>query len=430
MRQTEALACQAYDYSKSRPFDVWKWSEAPEANKAVEHLYTELKVHSGNLVEKNRAKYRNTIKKVILDLYVAHLDDPNLFVSYSRDVADYAVGKRYKKLHIGYRPLVTVVDALQDLGYVHNKLGFFDRKRGIGKQSRMIATEKLILLIESAPVKRNAIVRVRDEIELRDENKKPIDYTETPQIKSWRKKIQAINQSLMAASVTLDLTQREREELFFKMGYFPDTTRKTLHRVFNNRSFRQGGRFYGHWVQGLPSEYRNRLRINGKEVVELDYSAFHPTILYLHAECELPLGDMYSIEGYDPSIRPFLKRSLLIAINANSVVGAAKAILTDDINRVFRFDYRQIREILEKLVKKHDRIARFIYSGMGIELQFMDSELAEEVMLKMMKQGIVALPVHDSFVCPEESESELHEAMLSTFRGTFGAEIGIDRKFG
>lgn len=53
-----------------------------------------------------------------------------------------------------------------------------------------------------------------------------------------------------------------------------------LHRVFNNSSFNDGGRFYGAQYQRLNSTERSRIMINGNPTMEIDYSSLHPNMLY------------------------------------------------------------------------------------------------------------------------------------------------------
>ena len=48
---------------------------------------------------------------------------------------------------------------------------------------------------------------------------------------------------------------------------------------------------------------------------------------------------------------------------------------------------------------------------MGNRLQFQDSQLAEQVMLRFMKNDIPILPVHDSFITIRGLYSELVEAL-------------------
>ena len=57
----------------------------------------------------------------------------------------------------------------------------------------------------------------------------------------------------------------------------------------------------------------------------------------------------------------------------------------------------------------------------GLHLQFLDSEIAERVMLELMPQGIVALPVHDSFLVRQDFLPQLTAAMLKAFEEVMGA---------
>ena len=57
----------------------------------------------------------------------------------------------------------------------------------------------------------------------------------------------------------------------------------------------------------------------------------------------------------------------------------------------------------------------------GASAHTLDSQIACGVMLRLMDQGIVALPVHDSFLVQREFESELITAMQAEFVAVMGA---------
>ena len=82
------------------------------------------------------------------------------------------------------RPMMRVVDSLVALGYIENHKGFLDRSRGIGFQSRMRATPKLIDLIQRHEVTPAMIEREDDDvIVLRDEDKTAIPFKDNEEIK-------------------------------------------------------------------------------------------------------------------------------------------------------------------------------------------------------------------------------------------------------
>lgn len=92
-----------------------------------------------------------------------------------------------------------------------------------------------------------------------------------------------------------------------------------LHSVFNNSSFKYGGRKYGSIIQELPNRshkvkitpLRKLLLINFNNVIEIDYKCLHPRILYnkyLNLPCP---SDVY--EGFHN--REMVKSSLLVMLN-------------------------------------------------------------------------------------------------------------------
>lgn len=64
------------------------------------------------------------------------------------------------------------------------------------------------------------------------------------------------------------------EVLIFRLNY------EYLHRVFNRKSFKKGGRAYGALHQNLPKHMRPNIHINGEKTTEIDYSAYHIRMLY------------------------------------------------------------------------------------------------------------------------------------------------------
>jgi hypothetical protein len=62
-------------------------------------------------------------------------------------------------------------------------------------------------------------------------------------------------------------------------------------------------------------------------------------------------------------------------------------------------------------------------TGIGIKLQRLDSDIAEQVMGTMMVQGFLVLPVHDSFVVWDNKIDLLRQAMQDAYVERMGAEI-------
>ena len=73
-----------------------------------------------------------------------------------------------------------------------------------------------------------------------------------------------------------------------------------------------------------------------------------------------------------------------------------------------------------------DTISWMFFTGAGLALQRLDSDIAEAVMGEMRRRGIVVLPVHDSFLAPASKAAEL-EAIMVDEAAKFGATVFCSR---
>ena len=73
---------------------------------------------------------------------------------------------------------------------------------------------------------------------------------------------------------------------------------------------------------------------------------------------------------------------------------------------------RAAAALIEALKAMHRPIAHAFHSDAGARLMTIDSDIASCVMTDLLNKGIVALPVHDSFLVPASQRSRLEEAML------------------
>jgi hypothetical protein len=203
---------------------------------------------------------------------------------------------------------------------------------------------------------------------------------------------------------------------------------KSLHRVFNE-SFKNGGRFYGSPHINLPRHMRGFIHINGEATVELDYDALHPTILYNLKGLEMVEDPYDIIPGSEP--RKIKKKVLLTALNAPSDKKAIRGIRKGLIDAGIRGDMLKdkfLKDLLDRTKKAHPHIESDIGSGKGKMLQNIDSTIANAILVELTKQKIPTLPVHDSFVVPEQYEDELKKQMVLQYKNILGFEPGVTKK--
>jgi hypothetical protein len=87
-------------------------------------------------------------------------------------------------------------------------------------------------------------------------------------------------------------------------------------------------------------------------------------------------------------------------------------------------------ELHNRLSKLHAPIAKHFNTGVGVELQCQDSEIAQEVMLRLMDKGEVCLPIHDSFIVRVQARALLYKTMQDVFQERFSQNPGIKPEFG
>ncbi len=100
----------------SRPIDVHRISDYPEVQRMISYLLSELK-DAGLIKGSPRDKVLRHLKVVVLDLYVAYMRDPLVYVGYPRGSDAYAQGTRLRKLYLGRDSMKKIVDSLFSLGY-------------------------------------------------------------------------------------------------------------------------------------------------------------------------------------------------------------------------------------------------------------------------------------------------------------------------
>lgn len=424
-------------YDENLFIDMNLWSMSNRLMQDVNSIAVE--IHPPALRDMDKVKKHLLVG--LVNLFVAHLTSSITWIAYSRNKNDYSSRSRYNTQRMSHLYMTKVVDQLSEHGYIHHAKGFFDRSTPLhrGKLSRMRPTEKLRAVLRGWSENMICLSPHVETILLRDKDKQPVEYErDTRDVERMRRNLNRLNEGIAKADVRLDITEDELADLNDLRQRHGDTPmrywKKAMHRIFSNRSFRQGGRFYRCWWMGISEEMRQRILIDGEEAVEKDYNAIHPTILYARKTGELPPHDPYEIDGPATSdiIRKVAKKLLLVMVNAKRGEAVKKAwvwhrdrydnFTKEERDKIMALD---IDEVIAKIKKHNKSIASYFSSNEGIRLQYEDSMIAERVMMTLSKQGILSLPVHDSFVVQKRHGTALQQAMKDAFMQRFGVEPKI-----
>jgi hypothetical protein len=426
----------------SRPLDVHRWTDHPELVSCLGQLQTEIEA-----VEKRTRtrpasitkKFRDALRCIVLDLYVAWVADPELLVGVSLGKSKFEHKTRYDAFYLSYLPFIAAFDGLERLGYIDVVLrGFNDRSQGVARNTKVRANLKLIDMLTGKVRLPLAALTYRNghdgpqAIVLKDSDKQLIDYSDTPETHQMRADLNVINAGLAQHWIDLLLSDDEHQALRTELRASSvtddsrpacDLTAKRLYRVFNNSSWSEGGRFYGGWWQSIPSEYRRHITIDGKRTVEIDYSAMHVQMLYAAAGIDPPNGgDRYVIPGLNAD-RELVKRTF------NKLINATGQMRVDP-----HFDAQALglswHDFLQRIQGHFDPIKQFLRSGHGLKLQRQDADIANAVMLAFFRRGYVCLPVHDSFLVHHALADELQQLMLDQFKQATGLAISLKTEWG
>ena len=195
---------------------------------------------------------------------------------------------------------------------------------------------------------------------------------------------------------------------------------RTYTRRFVKSNLKLGGRFYGPYWQTLPKKYRKLIKINGKEVIELDYNAMHLHLLYSKLNKSLydhyPFNkDPYSIPGYN---RKIVKLVFTACINENCTKENINYVGGQQVSKSLPDLFEEglpYREMIDSLGKNHPEVAPLFYSEIGYEISYMESRVTDYVVTVLTKQRIPVLSIHDSFVVVKSKKSYLRVIMQEAF---------------
>lgn len=425
------------------------------------------------------AMYQNYLV-ILINLIDAYRYDPEMYVAYHRDKNKYKRDKKYKGFQFSYDRVKEFTDYLERYGYIDQKEGYpVWEHSNVSHISKMRCKPKLVSLLDKhvttkpayedfdydytheetvvvkgkkpKPPKKPKYIMYKGKRKKVKLKRKIVQTPSTPAVRQMRENLSKINALMHETDITLDIPAEELRKLNKRMAGSRDTykqpvdfRRKYLHRVFLDRRFDRGGRFYGAWYQNIPKEYREWISINGVPVVEPDFPSLHPRLLYSIGGHDIPAGDLYLLDGFpeDEDSRDFLKTVLLTAINAaddNSACNGVRGKVQENREKAWaegtdppklpvdNLENDTLIPIINKFREKHHKIGHHFCKGVGSWLQSIDSQITDYVLMHFAERGIACLPMHDSYMIDARYQAELTDIMYRVY--TEGLKIDDDKLF-
>lgn len=437
---TTTFAANPYDNSIS--IDLTRTSDFEGFDKASKSLAKALSVDGkASLVEKH-------IRMWLVQLSRCHRWDTDGYIAYSRDSNSWvsrSTGKISKRGKTQLKPqgglslnplgysymAVDVLDALEAAGFIEGKKGFSDRVSGKSRTARAKATEKLIDDYLKHFDLLTAVTKRHDKaplVVLKDKDKNQIHYKKTVKTRKMVEGIEVYNRLLRDTVISLPDNSSS--------GLLLD--QQQVYRVFNNNSFKQGGRYTGAWwMIGCNSNQRRDITINGEATTELDYQAQHLYMLYglkgISYMEEHPGVDPYDLGDDCPHDRKTIKKSILTAVNVSGGMPEAWKAMNHGHHKDWRkevrirtkadlpfeafvpLQYPDYIDLMGYFETRHPLLKDDLHTGIGIKLQNLDSMIAEIIINTLTSKNIPVLSVHDSFIVRGRDSDVLEQTMISAY---------------
>lgn len=241
-----------------------------------------------------------------------------------------------------------------------------------------------------------------------------IDYADTPETTKLRKEVRDINAFLATAKISLlahygtTLVDRDRQVI--------GTHQRSLRRVFNNGSWNEGGRLFGGFWMNMERDQRfSAIRIDGKKIANVDFSALFPRLAYTLVKAKPPSGDLYVYQTV-PGDRDGWKKL------TNALLFAAKPMKSWPTETKNHFSSEvKLSTAIGAIKEKHAQIAAYLEQGVGYHLMRIESDLLIKILARLRAEDIVALPLHDSVLVAKPFAARAKRMMEAEFKRHTGS---------
>jgi hypothetical protein len=190
-------------------------------------------------------------------------------------------------------------------------------------------------------------------------------------------------------------------------------------RIFND-DFRSGGRLYCR-AQQLRSSERRLLCFNDRKTCEVDFTSHQPRLLY-HLNGYAAPEDCYE----NPLVsRELMKKAMtrvLNCANERAAIATLSNLLADVTSDQLGPEPETVtpRRLLNAVYETHPILRELRSSILWKQLQFVESNLAIDIMSALANLGVACLGVHDSFVVEEEHLDLLIDTMNERYHQRLG----------
>lgn len=240
------------------------------------------------------------------------------------------------------------------------------------------------------------------------------EYDDTETTNEYRAEVRLINAHLRAADIRY-LGERR-----------VDDGDRHLVRRFTRSSFGSGGRLWGsHFWRPLEADDRlNNILINSEHVVAIDFKAMGVALAYAYLRLPLPATDAYTFGAPLGLSRDACKVLMSACLFNEGELTQWPRVLQGTTDGV------KVATAIEALKSAHPALVPLLFVGLGHAFQFTESEVLVDALLRLVKQGVTALSVHDGIYVATSDVGVATAALLESFHfhtGQHGA-VAVETK--
>lgn len=386
------------DLDYSLPLEPMQLNVIGEQQSALKDLLKELiDTHPTKLTKDQRHDLRDVYRQILLN--VVYNSIRRVHTAIPRGTQSFQKASYWSSCGLTYKFTVPALDRLVEDGLIVQMKGVYNGPGGFSRLTRVFGTDKLAQRVDA--------LKIAEAVDFGwDEDAAQVVLTDFPY------KADTLSEDHP------DVSRVTRINRFLKDHHWQQ--RGPIRVMYKNNPV-YSGRVYTRF-QNMSKELRVQMLIDGKETVELDYKSNHLMMLIAMLGQPLPDDPYLAIAEISKCSRDQIKVFITASLGADSEVKAFNSLKRK------RFNKELFNKIKLATTSLYEGLP--LFTGVGVMLQSLEGQIALEIMEAGANEGIVVLPVHDSFITTADNESWLRDQMFKKWSNNIidGAKTKVEKK--
>lgn len=369
------------DLDYSLPLEPMRLEVIGEQQSAFKDLLTELiETHPTKLTKDQRHGLRDVYRQILLN--VIYNSIRRVYTALPRGTKSFEKGTYWSSCGLTFKFTVPALDRLVEDELIVQMKGVYNGPGGFSRLTRVFGTDKLAQRIDAQ--------RIAEGVNFDwDEDAAQVVLTDFPY------KANSLSEDHPDVSRVKMINQFLKDHHWLQRGPI---------RVMYKKNPVYSGRVYTRF-QNMSKAMRAQMQIDGKETVELDYKSNHLMMLIAILGQPLPNDPYQEIASRSGSNRDQIKAFITASLGADSEQKAFNSLKRKKFNKEL---FNKIKIATTSLYEGLP-----LFKGVGVMLQSLEGQIALDIMDAGANEGIVVLPVHDSFITTIDKEEWLWNQMIN-----------------